>query len=99
MRARKRCIGGCLRSLTLPYPSTIDVLRNEAQVQRPIENFDRLLELIGDASIVLLGEATHGTREFYRMRADICRHLIVAGIFGALEGRGSSGALPVRRLM
>jgi erythromycin esterase-like protein len=68
----------------MPDPSTIDVIRNEAQLIRPDENFDRLLELIGDASIVLLGEATHGTREFYRMRADICRHLIVEKGFDAI---------------
>jgi len=30
----------------------------------------------GDASVVLLGEATHGTSEFYRARAAISRHLI-----------------------
>ncbi len=35
-----------------------------------------LLERIGDARIVLLGEATHGTSEFYRMRARISRELI-----------------------
>jgi erythromycin esterase-like protein len=64
--------------------STIDVLRNEAQLIRPDENFDRLLALIGDAAVVLLGEATHGTREFYRMRADICRHLIVEKGFDAI---------------
>ena len=36
-----------------------------------------LLERIGDARIVLLGEATHGTSEFYRMRERISRELIV----------------------
>jgi len=35
-----------------------------------------LLERIGDARVVLLGEATHGTSEFYRMRAHITRALI-----------------------
>jgi len=35
-----------------------------------------LIERIGDARIVLLGEATHGTSEFYRMRARITRELI-----------------------
>ncbi len=34
------------------------------------------LERIGDARIVLLGEASHGTSEFYRMRARISRELI-----------------------
>jgi len=41
------------------------------------ENIDALLERIGDARVVLLGEATHGTSEFYRMRARITRELIL----------------------
>jgi protein-L-isoaspartate(D-aspartate) O-methyltransferase len=36
-----------------------------------------LLERIGDARVVLLGEATHGTSEFYRMRARITRELVL----------------------
>jgi protein-L-isoaspartate(D-aspartate) O-methyltransferase len=35
-----------------------------------------LLARIGDARVVLLGEATHGTSEFYRLRARISRELI-----------------------
>jgi protein-L-isoaspartate(D-aspartate) O-methyltransferase len=35
-----------------------------------------LLDRIGDARLVLLGEASHGTSEFYRMRARITRELI-----------------------
>jgi len=35
-----------------------------------------LLARIGDARIVLLGEASHGTSEFYRMRERISRELI-----------------------
>jgi hypothetical protein len=34
---------------------------------------DALLDRIGDARLVLLGEATHGTSEFYRMRARASR--------------------------
>jgi protein-L-isoaspartate(D-aspartate) O-methyltransferase len=37
---------------------------------------DALIERIGDARLVLLGEATHGTSEFYRMRTRISRELI-----------------------
>lgn len=40
-------------------------------------DLDPLMDRIGSASIVLLGEATHGTSEFYRMRARITRDLIV----------------------
>jgi protein-L-isoaspartate(D-aspartate) O-methyltransferase len=41
----------------------------------------RLLERIGDARLVLLGEATHGTSEFYRMRARISQELVERGDF------------------
>jgi protein-L-isoaspartate(D-aspartate) O-methyltransferase len=37
---------------------------------------DALLERIGEARVVLLGEATHGSSEFYRMRARVSRALI-----------------------
>jgi erythromycin esterase-like protein len=37
---------------------------------------DALLERIGDARIVLLGESTHGSSEFYRLRAHITKALI-----------------------
>jgi erythromycin esterase-like protein len=39
-------------------------------------DYDRLLEIIGDARFVLLGEASHGTHEFYSTRAEITRRLI-----------------------
>tara|TARA_R110000787_G_scaffold220068_1_gene328791 strand:- start:9789 stop:11771 length:1983 start_codon:yes stop_codon:yes gene_type:complete len=39
-------------------------------------NLDNLLERIGDSRVVLLGEASHGTAEFYEMRARITRELI-----------------------
>jgi erythromycin esterase-like protein len=39
--------------------------------------YDALINGIGDARVVLLGEATHGTHEFYRERAFITRRLIL----------------------
>lgn len=39
-------------------------------------SLDALLERIGDSRIVLLGEASHGTSEFYRMRSRITQALI-----------------------
>jgi protein-L-isoaspartate(D-aspartate) O-methyltransferase len=55
------------------------LLREAAEPIDDIEtaSFDALVDRIGDARIVLLGEATHGTSEFYRMRARISRELIV----------------------
>jgi erythromycin esterase-like protein len=44
--------------------------------------------LIGDARIVLLGEASHGTHEFYRERACITKRLIVELGFTALAIEG-----------
>jgi hypothetical protein len=44
------------------------------------EDFDALLSLIGASRLVLIGEASHGTHEFYRIRAEITKRLIrVAG--------------------
>ena len=37
---------------------------------------DALFDAIGDARLVLLGEASHGTREFYHERAEITKRLI-----------------------
>ncbi len=39
-------------------------------------NLDGLMERIGDSRVVLLGEASHGTAEFYDMRASITQELI-----------------------
>ncbi len=39
-------------------------------------NLDKLMERIGDSKLVLLGEASHGTAEFYDMRARITKELI-----------------------
>ncbi len=39
-------------------------------------DYDQLLDLIGERRFVLIGEASHGTHEFYRERARITRRLI-----------------------
>lgn len=40
-------------------------------------DYDPLLAMVGDARLVLLGEATHGTREFYLARIAITQRLIM----------------------
>lgn len=47
-------------------------------------DYDPLLALVGDARFVLLGEATHGTHEFYRERAQITKRLIREKGFSAV---------------
>ena len=64
-------------------------LRGEA---RPLtgdaSDHDALLERIGDARIVLLGEASHGTHEFYRERCRITQRLIAERGFSAVAVEG-----------
>jgi erythromycin esterase-like protein len=43
-----------------------------------------LFEMIADKPIVLIGEASHGTHEFYRQRADITKRLIAEHGFTAV---------------
>jgi erythromycin esterase len=62
-------------------------------VTHKLENFDKkdlnaLLEYIGDSRYVLLGEASHGTSEFYMWRAEITKRLVSEKGFSfiAVEG-------------
>jgi protein-L-isoaspartate(D-aspartate) O-methyltransferase len=62
-----------------PAGAAVPALVKEAA--EPIEDITAadlrpLLDRIGDARVVLLGEATHGTTEFYQMRARITQELI-----------------------
>ncbi|HSN34620.1 MAG TPA: erythromycin esterase family protein [Ideonella sp.] len=55
----------------------VDAIRRAAHVvdlERP--DLDPVLVHIGDAPLVLLGESTHGSEEFYRLRADLTLRLI-----------------------
>ena len=45
-----------------------------ASIERP--ELGALLDRIGNSRLVLIGEASHGTSEFYRMRARITRELV-----------------------
>ena len=47
-------------------------------------DFDSLIDLIGAARFVLIGEASHGTHEFYRIRAQISKLLIAEHGFNAV---------------
>jgi erythromycin esterase-like protein/predicted phosphoribosyltransferase len=47
-------------------------------------DYDALIDAIGDARLVLIGEASHGTHEFYQERAYITERLIVQKGFNAV---------------
>ena len=49
-----------------------------------LRDYDSLLDLVGDARFVLLGEGSHGTHEFYRERAQITKRLINERSFDAV---------------
>ena len=58
-------------------PSEVPVLRSAVAALDEGERDRRaLLDLVGDAHLVLLGEASHGTHEFYETRARMTRWLI-----------------------
>lgn len=69
----------------MPNHPALDVIRGEAlQLGNGMRDYDALLESVGERSLVLLGESTHGTQEFYRMRADISVRLIEEHGFDAV---------------
>lgn len=75
------------------HPSSIDQHRpgqpdNITAHAQPLSgeaaDYDRLLDEIGNARLVLIGEGSHGTEEFYRERATITRRLIEERGFDAV---------------
>ena len=58
----------------------VDAVQAVAAAARPIAGAasrdDALMSLIGDARFVLIGEASHGTHEFYTERAELTKRLI-----------------------
>ncbi|HEY8559002.1 MAG TPA: erythromycin esterase family protein [Pyrinomonadaceae bacterium] len=62
----------------------LDLIRKKAI---PIEDFktvDEIMALVGEARFVLIGEASHGTHEFYQYRAAITKRLIAEKGFAAI---------------
>lgn len=51
-------------------------LEDSALGLRSSADLDPLLERVGDARVVMLGEASHGTSEYYRWRTALSRRLI-----------------------
>jgi erythromycin esterase-like protein/predicted phosphoribosyltransferase len=64
-----------------PVPGPPRVLR---RLTGAAQDYDELIKRAPGARFVLLGEASHGTHEFYRARADVTRRLIGEAGFGAI---------------
>jgi erythromycin esterase-like protein len=73
-------------------PTDAVIARAIAETATPLagepSDFDPLLDRIGDARFVLLGEATHGTHDFYRLRAELTKRLIREKGFSAIAIEG-----------
>src|SRR5687767_6197560 len=63
-------------------------VRDLARLLRAPADLDPLLERVGNARVVLLGEASHGTHEYYTWRDSLSRRLIEEKGFSfiAVEG-------------
>ena len=65
-----------------------DLAQTVRETAKPLtgapQDYDPLMDLIGEARFVLLGEASHGTHEFYRERATITQRLIAEKGFTAV---------------
>jgi len=66
----------------------VEILRRKTIILNSKDDLDPLIERIGDARIVMLGEASHGTHEYYTWRSYISRQLIEKKHFNfiAVEG-------------
>ena len=70
----------------IPEPETeADVVRNDAHaLTGSVDDFNDLLDAIGGANVVLIGEASHGTHDFYKKRAEITKRLVLEKGFSAI---------------
>jgi erythromycin esterase len=66
------------------------MVRDLARPLRGLGDLDLLLDRIGEARVVLLGKASHGTHEYYAWRAALTRRLIEERrvSFVGVEGSG-----------
>ncbi len=66
----------------------VDLLRHTSSPLENLVDLDPLMEYIGDAKYVLLGEASHGTHEYYTWRMKITQRLIAEKGFSFISVEG-----------
>lgn len=66
----------------------IDTIRQQAHPLNSEKDLEPLMQRIGDASIVMLGEASHGSHEYYTWRAAITKKLIEEKGFNCIAVEG-----------
>src|SRR5438477_775117 len=77
-----------MKTMMRSVAAALGEIRSLARPLRTSADLEPLLQRIGDARFVLLGEASHGTSEYYRWRATITQRLITERGFSfvAVEG-------------
>src|SRR5260370_40459766 len=74
---------------TSTRPERKDAIRTAAHpLTGAATDYDRLLRRIGDAGFVLIGEASHGTHDFYHERAQITQRRLEEKHFTAVAVEG-----------
>ncbi|MEV0231942.1 erythromycin esterase family protein [Nonomuraea sp. NPDC050786] len=68
--------------------TVLDEVRRSALPLTGPGDLDPLLERVGEARFVLIGEASHGTHDFYAWRAELTRRLIAEKGFGFVGVEG-----------
>jgi erythromycin esterase-like protein len=68
----------------MPRPLSAKDLTAHARQTGEADGYTDVIGLAQGASFLLLGEASHGTHEFYRTRAEITKRLITDAGFGAV---------------
>ena len=58
---------------TLTLGNNAGIVAQAAHRISTAADYDRLIELAGEAQLVLIGEASHGTHDFYATRAELTR--------------------------
>jgi erythromycin esterase-like protein len=71
---------GCLQLL--------ESIKKHAKPYKSVDDLDPLIDAIGDAKYVLLGESSHGTSEFYTIRAELTKRLIKEKGFSVIAVEG-----------
>lgn len=70
--------------MKITQTETSGIVSNYSLISGSSLDYDNLMKMIGDARIVLIGESSHGTHEFYRERARITKLLIEREGFNAV---------------
>lgn len=76
------------KDIQIPEKEMAEAIRKSAYILEDKAGLEPLFDYIGDARIVMLGEASHGTHDYYTWRAHISKRLIEEKGFNfiAVEG-------------